>query len=72
MVLPPGLFSTMTCWPSSSPTFWDSIRGTISAADPGPTGTTIVIGRLGNPSALAVDAVATAMHARSIATHLLA
>ncbi len=47
MVPPPGLFSTMTGWPSLAPSFSASTRLMMSAAPPGENGTTMRTGRLG-------------------------
>jgi hypothetical protein len=48
--LAPGLLSTVTGWPMASLSFWASRRAPMSVPLPGPNGTTMLIGRLGNAS----------------------
>src|SRR5688572_18615305 len=56
--LAPGLLSTITGWPSCLPMSAASMRATVSRMPPGATGTTSVIGRLGNGCATAEAAAA--------------
>src|SRR5688572_19509946 len=64
MPLAPGLFSTITAWPSSFVMDSASMRLTTSAPEPGPWGTTILMGRVGKSWAEAAKAAASARQAR--------
>ena len=52
---PPGTFSMMICWPSVSPSAGCRMRASVSIGPPAANGTTMVIGRFGQSSALAAD-----------------
>ena len=43
----PGRFSMTICWPSTSPSFGETMRATKSDAPPGANGTIIWMGRFG-------------------------
>jgi len=52
---PPGTFSMMIGWPSVSPSVGCRMRASESIGPPAANGTTMVIGRLGQSSALAPE-----------------
>src|SRR5690349_15334826 len=55
---PPGLLSTMTCWPRLSLIFEATVRATISDEPPGANGMISLIGFVGNVCAAACAASA--------------
>src|SRR6185503_18290607 len=70
-VLPPGLFSTITCWPKRSASFGASSRARMSFVPPGENGTRMRIGWVGKgscasaPPASASRTAAAAARAKS-------
>src|ERR1041384_837063 len=62
----PVLFSTTTCWPSSSPSFGAMIRAVVSVPPPGSKPTIVVMGFTGQVCASAACESASAHAAKRI------